>query len=214
MNNVELFQKQGYVLVKNAISKELANLITQYTLFDETQNLTLERSTSTQDVQIHNSHSKYADPMMESLLLQLQDIIESNSGLSLYPTYSYYRVYKPGAILKKHKDRPSCEISATLSLGFDYKSNPSYEWPIYMEGSPYVLSSGDLIVYRGCDLEHWRDEFKAPEESYHSQVFLHYVNANGPYTEYKFDQRPYIGFKPGNNAYNQVVRKSYITYTE
>ena len=216
MENTEIFKENGYVLVKNVLSKELIEVATRYTLFDEEQNLNLELSTPDREPQIHNSHSKYADPLMESLLIQLQHIIEINSGLKLYPTYSYYRVYRPGAILKIHKDRPSCEISATLSLGFDYKNDSLYKWPIYMDGTPCVLEPGDLVIYRGCDLDHWREKFTAPEDSFHSQVFLHYVDAQGPYNDFKFDERPYVGFKPKKEGQqtNQIVRKSYITYTD
>lgn len=214
--NIKTFEKQGYVLVKNALSKEVTDLVTQYTLFDEGNDLQLEEGPTPQ---IHNSHSQYADPLMESLLLKLHKTLEENTGLTLYPTYSYYRVYRPGAVLVPHKDRASCEISATVTLGYDYKDqNGSYEWPIFMEGTGYSMNPGDIVIYRGCDMEHWRDEFIAPEGSYHSQVFVHYVDANGPYADYKWDGRPAIGFDPKikerfckmNPLYTD---KPYISYT-
>ena len=44
-------------------------------------------------------------------------IMEKKTGLKLHPTYSYARIYKAGDImLKRHKDRFSCEISTTLNL--------------------------------------------------------------------------------------------------
>jgi hypothetical protein len=49
---------------------------------------------------------------------------------------------------------------------------------------------GDCIIYRGCELEHWRDPFEVGEGSYQSQVFMHYIDINGPYyPEHKFDNR-------------------------
>ena len=37
-------------------------------------------------------------------------------------------LYKQGDELKRHKDRPSCEISTTLNLGGD-------PWPIFIDGT-------------------------------------------------------------------------------
>ena len=48
--------------------------------------------------------------------------IEEITGMKLAPSYTYYRMYLNGAILKRHKDRPSCEISATVCLDWDDSS--------------------------------------------------------------------------------------------
>ena len=144
---------------------------------------------------------------METLLLNLQPLIEKETGISVYPTYSFYRVYRPGDELVIHKDRPSCEISITISLGYDY-SGADYSWPIFVDGKPCVLEPGDLVCYRGVDLDHWREKFIAPDNSWHVQAFLHYVDINGPYSEYKFDKRESIGIK------KQKEYKSYIEYTK
>ena len=64
MTNVEQFQSKGYVYVKNAINTDILNLVTNYSLFDEQQNYSLVQGPNPQ---IHNSHSSYGDPLMESL---------------------------------------------------------------------------------------------------------------------------------------------------
>jgi hypothetical protein len=162
---------------------------------------------------------------MESLLLQLKPIMEKSTGLSLYPTYSYFRVYRPGDTLAPHKDRSSCEVSTTVCFYFDYKEEQdTYSWPIYMDNKPCVMAPGDLIVYRGCDLEHWRDEFKAPKGSWHVQAFFHYVDADGPFESFKFDGRPYIGYlSEEKKLYHESLKnraklpapvsKKYISFT-
>ena len=89
-----------------------------------------------------------------------------------------------GDILKKHKDRSSCEISTTLHLGGD-------PWSIYVEGIKIDLNVGDMLIYSGCELEHWREPF---EGNVCVQTFLHYNNANGQYADTnKFDKRPMLG---------------------
>jgi hypothetical protein len=93
-----------------------------------------------------------------------------------------------------------------------------------MDGSRVELSPGDLVIYRGCDLAHWRETFSIKEDAWHVQGFFHYVDANGPYASYKYDGRDTVGeLKPNliktdaslsktNQLENNQI-KSYIEYT-
>jgi hypothetical protein len=201
--NKDQFRKKGYCVVKSVISAELRDFLTQYALFDEMQNFK-------PDGQVPTAHSIGDDPAMETLLLSLQDTIEENTGLKLFPTYSFFRVYRDGDILYPHTDRESCEISATVCFNYSYDDS-EYLWPIYM------------AIYRGCDLEHRRDEFVPPiAGQWQVQGFFHYVNANGPYAEFKYDKRESIGSLRTTNilpnskliSNNAVAKKSYIEYTK
>lgn len=196
--SVEIFKNRGYVKIENAVSTELANFVTQYALFDEMQDFNPDGK------QVPNAHAKYGDPAMETLLVSLQPLIEKSIGIDLYPTYSFYRVYRNNDELCIHKDRPSCEISASLCFNYSYDSK-KYIWPIFMENNPIVLNPTDLIIYRGCDLSHWREKFFTDDNDWHVQGFFHYVNINGPYADYKFDRRESIGLSKFNN-------KSYIQH--
>ena len=194
----KFFQKYGYVTSSNMMEEEGASYITQYALFEMLNDVGGNRG----DPQVPGTYSKYADSLMESLLVKLQPDIEYTSGVKLIPTYSYYRVYKPGDVLEDHKDRPACEISATITLGYKYNGkDPNYRWRlhVYVGGKKRVLNCeiGDVVIYKGCEIEHGRDKFDVDEYSYQVQCFLHYVNVNGPtYTEeLKYDRRPSIGFK-------------------
>jgi hypothetical protein len=182
----EIFKKRGYCIIKNAVSPELRDFITQYALFDEMQDFLPDEG------QVIGAHSKYGDPAMESMLLNLHSLMEENTGLKLFPTYSFYRVYRNGDELVKHRDRPSCEISCTVCFNYSY-DNSEYTWPIFVDKSKVELSPGDLVIYRGCDLDHWREPFNIDEDAWHVQGFFHYVNADGPYASYKYDGRDTIG---------------------
>jgi hypothetical protein len=197
--SVAEFKEKGYTVVRGALSRELVDAATQYALFDEMQDFE-------PDLQVPGAHVKYADPLMETLLLKLQPVIEKETGVSVYPTYSFYRIYGPGDELKKHKDRPSCELSITLSLGYDYQGK-NYSWPIYVNGSACYLEPGDLVCYRGIDLEHWRTPFEAPEGSWHAQAFLHYVDVSGPYSEWKWDKRNSIGEVKKKNLDKPYIKR-------
>lgn len=191
---VKEFKEQGYTIVKNAINPELRDVITQYSLFDEMQDFTPDGS------QVPKAHSKYADPVMEAMLLHIHPLMENNTGLELYPTYSFYRVYRNGDILEPHKDRPSCEISTTVCFNYSYDDS-KYTWPIIMNGNKIDMEPGDIVIYRGIDLEHAREEFTPPGDDWHVQAFLHYVDADGPYSNYRYDKRNFIGELKNNKKY-------------
>jgi hypothetical protein len=196
------FEENGYALIKNAIKPDLRDVITQYALFDEMQDFTPDGH------QVPKAHSKYADPAMEAMLLHIHPLMEKYTGLELYPTYSFYRVYRSGDILKPHTDRPSCEISTTVCFNYSYDDS-EYTWPIIMDGNKVDMKPGDIVVYRGVDLEHAREEFIPPGDDWHVQAFLHYVDVNGPYANYRYDKRSSVGeLNIGNNK----DKKSYLEF--
>jgi hypothetical protein len=55
------------------------------------------------------------------------------------------------------------------------------------------LEEGDILIYNGC-LEHWRNEYGGIEQT---QLFLHYVDKNGPHKGLKFDSRKQMGLNGG-----------------
>ena len=174
---------QGYSHLSGFLSKDSCAELTA-----ELKKIISEGKT-TKDTQCPLSEAVHGATIFDSLLEQLLPNFELASGKKLYPTYAYARLYAPGEELKIHTDRPACEISATLTLGFE--GNP---WPIYMgdEGganaSKITMEVGDAILYRGCDKHHWRNPYK--EGQWQAQVFLHYVDANGSNAEWKYDKRP------------------------
>ena len=135
----------------------------------------------------------FADSLMEYVLKGVQPRVEELSGLKLFPTYSFFRLYRRGSTLRHHRDRPSCEISVSISLGPQLDT----PWPLWISGpqgaKAVELAPGDALLYRGVECEHWRDRFEGEELA---QVFLHYVDQDGPYSDYKFDRRPALGMGP------------------
>ena len=208
------FKKNKYIVIKEAVPKQIAEFVYNYfilkrqvarTLFDRRyiSDFTNEWGVWN-DEQVPNTYSHYEDVAMETLLLRTLPIMEKHTKLKLNPTYSYARIYKQGDVLKRHKDRFSCEISTTLNLGGD-------SWPIYLEPKKNVgipdgkkitvstnnkgvkidLSPGDMLVYRGMELEHWREEFQGKDCA---QVFLHYNDQKSNDSDKNiFDKRPHLG---------------------
>ena len=209
------FKTKKYQVIKGALSKELANFIFNYMMLQRDAVDFMVKNNKVNpanpfigtrtDQQVPGCYTKYADWVMETLLMFMIPVMKAKTGLELIPTYTYTRLYEKGNILKRHKDRPSCEVSTTLHLGGD-------EWPIFLDpsGQNFVvdeyknihkagapkgvrvdLKVGDMLIYSGCDLEHWREPFQG---NVCSQVFLHYNHANGPFaTTNLYDKRPMLG---------------------
>ena len=196
------FKKNKYSILKKAISKELANFVYKY--FQNKKNVArflfdqkyispfTEYFGIWNDEQVPNTYSHYSDIAMETLLQEVKPVMEKHTGLKLSETYSYARIYKNGDVLARHKDRYSCEISTTLNLGGD-------PWPIYLDptgktgqaGIKINLEPGDMLIYSGCDLEHWREPFEGKDCA---QVFLHYNNLKGKDAKQNlYDKRPMLG---------------------
>jgi hypothetical protein len=187
------FSEQKYVLLPSLLQRSDAAL-----LYDYARDW-VRSGDWTGDVQLPHTPARYGEPRMEALLVTLLPRIEAETGLSLHPTYSYLRVYKQGDVLARHTDRASCEISVSVSLGYEAET----PWPLWIEGAQgataVYMEPGDAVVYRGIECFHWRDAFHGERAA---QVFIHYVDQHGPFAEWQFDKRRAVGVAPRLSAYS------------
>ena len=184
--------------VKNFLTEDERTLLANYTVSFHRNNNKFGKWDAGQTKS--GVTSNYADPITDALLRAKIKRMNKETNLNCLPTYSFWRCYTWGDELKKHNDRPSCEISVTVHVGSD-----GTEWPIFIEGNPVELQPGDAVLYMGFDHDHWREKFKG---DWYSQIFLHYVNANGRFKEYFMDGREYYGYDGGTTHKN--VRCEYI----
>ena len=211
------FKRKKYLVVRNVITKDMTNFIFGYFMMKRrvAKQFLADRYISPfeqgwgnwTDKQVPNTYSHYADIVMEALLEKVRPRMEKETKLKLIPTYSYARIYKKGDVLKRHKDRFSCEVSTTMFLGGE-------PWDLYLDptgadnilsggetstivkpnapkGIKVTLKPGDMLIYSGCELEHWREAFQGNNCA---QVFLHYNQKTSPGAiENRFDTRPFLG---------------------
>jgi len=204
------FEQENYVIIKKAISEEIASFVNEYfnmkmkvtaKLFEANMISPFEENYGVfDDHQVPGAFSSYSDIAMEVLLNALHPLMEKETGIKLIPNNSYARVYLKGQKLPRHKDRFACEISTTLNLGGD-------PWPIFLEpddkkgieengkyisenskGLKVDLGPGDMLIYKGNLLEHWREPLEGDRCT---QVFLHYNRAD--HKEPPFDGREFLG---------------------
>lgn len=208
----KFFEENRWVKIDRFIDQNMANLLYHHVqletarlnYYDENDIKSDKDIDGTfADEQAPGDFSKYGDPIFDTLLSLSLEQMQTLTGRDLVPTYSYHRLYTLGTDLKRHSDRPSCEISTTLCLGYDNsnvdpKVYPDWDWPMYIgpkdgaegtNGHPVHMKPGDMIIYRGDVVEHWREPLWGNN---HAQVFLHYNEKDGQY-HIPFDGRPMLG---------------------
>jgi len=206
-----------YELVRGALSYEMANFIFNYFLLQRDATAHLIKQGIIQDTgvwgtwkdpQVPNTFARYGDPVLETLLMKMWPLMRKMTKRNLIPCYAFGRIYKRGDELVRHIDRTSCEVSCSLHLG-------GTPWKIFIEpsgkrgvkkiirptkvilkknppkGIAVDMKPGDMLIYSGCDLEHWREPFNG---NIHAQAFLHYNDLDGPHGQNNlFDGRPLLG---------------------
>ena len=221
------WKKDKFTVIKKAISPEMADFLEDYILLKRRVARTFLDNNyispvtqdwgNWKDMQVPGTYSYYGDVAMETMLHKLKPKMEKATGLKLYENYAYTRVYKFKDELRRHKYRFSCEISTTLNLGGDkdwpifinpkqeeghYNKTTGFYVPSKSKGVKVNLNPGDMLVYRGDLLEHWREPYKG---QYHAQTFLHYNNKDTKGAEAKaLDRRPHLGLP---SAFRRIEEK-------
>ncbi len=174
------FEDDGFSIVRGMIPTVDLKEVYEYTLLNKANG-------NFKDAQVIDTPAFYNDVEMVKLHNYLLSRVEKLTNLELFKTYCYYRTYKKGDILRRHTDRPACEISVTLNLGFTGGSWALWIMNYHEEASEVFLDPGDAVIYRGCDLGHWRGINRSADD--YSQVFLHYIDKNGPNAWAKDDKQ-------------------------
>lgn len=192
---------ENFKYIKNALHEEACKSLTDWLL------QCIKSEKATHDIQCPSSWSIGHDPVSDQVLEEFLPRMEQETGKKLFPTYAYARHYKKGEVLKCHADRPACEYSATVTLGHDGEVWPFWvadfgedtdqgivgeKNEIYRIKNPKELKIqiGDAVFYKGMELPHWREELKS---EWQTQIFLHYVDQDGPHAEWKYDKRSCLG---------------------
>ena len=200
------FKNDGFEIFRNVIELQLLrHLKTEFEMIrDVNFFLSKEKNKySFGDEQSPNSFAIYCATCFESLSFILNNKMNEITNLKLFPTYTYARIYYKGSILNPHTDRPSCEYSTTICI------DSTDLWDFYIRGKDnktkkITLNPGDMCVYSGCEFEHWREPYGGNQQI---QCFLHYVNSNGHYKDYKFDKRTMMGIRSKVSKENTNVKK-------
>ena len=192
------------IFIKEFLPKQILNLVYSYSVikFSNKKKFTIDSQTS-------SLVSEHGDYLMETLMDMSTPVIEQNVGKKLWPTYSFFRIYDKGSDLKVHTDRASCEYTVALCLGADpvdvpyeifvgevdessdYKYfNEAGEFQRYKINNKFPMLPNNAVIFKGMDKIHWREMCT---HDHFVTVFLHYVDQEGPYKDFKFDKRSMLG---------------------
>ena len=210
MTDKEIFERDGFLEVpeiiidpKNLFTKPPKNHNGSRTSGSLKYNLRQEPQYDKDEKQVPGSFSVYNNPKYREIHRLVRRVVQNILEIDLHPTYFYERFYYAGQELKRHSDRPACEISVTLQISTNLKE----PWDIWFQKpdgkeTSIKMKSGDAVIYKGCEREHWRFPMKSnynilqnkinklkkkEDDTYLHQIFFHYVDAQGPFVHYAYD---------------------------
>ncbi|HEX9955016.1 MAG TPA: hypothetical protein VGB48_07370 [Allosphingosinicella sp.] len=196
------YHEQGYALATNLFPAEVVQALLERLetdlkasnvgFQDFAQKLDLARKPT---VEI----SGHLYPPLITFLWALTPTISHLVGRELLPSYDYFRIYSQGDICRLHSDRPSCEHSMSLTLGYSDSKPWSLDiGSVPMEGPDYLredfgeepfasiaMQPGDAVLYQGVRYRHGR--LIPNPNRWSAHLFLHWVDRNGPYRDHAFD---------------------------
>ena len=193
------------IFIKEFLPKQILNLAYTYSILKYSNKKKFQL-----DLQTGSLVHEHSDYLMETLLDMSTPVVEQNVGKKLFPTYSFFRVYDKGSDLKVHVDRPSCEYTVALCIGSDpmdkpyeiflgekdensdykYFNEDDKKFNRYRIDHKFSMMPSNAIIFKGMEKIHWREYCN---HDHFITVFLHYVDQDGSYKEYKFDKREMLG---------------------
>ena len=157
----------GFVFIKHLIPEDVAHFLSYYTCKEASENR-LKRGIGSPSAEHTNTLNMTGNAIMPWIMHSvLRSKIENIVGKDLIPTYPYIRTYLKGADMLEHKDRPECQYSVTVNLG---QSDP---YPLFIDGWRLHMEPGDGVVYKGCEMRHYREKFTG---YWYTQMFIHYID--------------------------------------
>ncbi len=128
------------------------------------------------DEQVRLRHGWHNESVSRYFHHQFTDFVGRIAGEPVKPSYAYVSAYHEGAVLRPHVDRKQCVFTMSLAIE-DVDGSEKAAWPLWFQTHSGRVSleqrAGDGVLFRGCDLPHWRDVPPAGRES--TTLLFHYV---------------------------------------
>jgi len=165
------FTQQRYCLLPSLIRTDHATALASY--YDA---LIASGVWALGDAQVSQRHGWHNEPMARYFHHQLAQFISRVAGEPVRPSYCYVSAYRGGrASLRPHVDRKQCVFTASLWI-CDQAAGAA-PWPLWLHTPDGVVSAtqsaGDVVLFRGCELPHWRDQ--PPPSGASTTLIFHYV---------------------------------------
>jgi hypothetical protein len=201
------YRTDGFTLIPEAIPREVANgLLARMKVDFARQKVDFGQLMKPGPLLIQPAVEIYGYhyPLFASFHWGLTALVQQHAQVPLLPTYCYFRIYRAGDLCKVHGDRPACEHSMSLTLGYA----DDRIWPLEVArraiAEPYERADlafadgeepvavpmvpGDAVLYQGVHHHHGRTMPNPNRWSAH--LFLHWVERDGAFAGEAFDKQP------------------------
>lgn len=149
-------------------------------------------------MELHSSDSAPVTTFLWGLTPAIAELVKCE----LLPTYAYFRLYQKDDLLRVHRDRPACEHSLSLTLGYSdgkawafdvgqKEAAADADYVPALEQGPYstiAMMPGDAVLYRG--IRRWHGRVTPNPNKWSAHLFLHWVDRAGEYREHAFEHWP------------------------
>jgi hypothetical protein len=139
--------------------------------------------------------SKYTYGTFDDLLQEKCEYFSDIVGKKLFPTFSSARLYGKGQYMTYHVDQTACEYAVSTNLG--YKGDNLYPFYLGDDAHEVLLDKNECVIYKGMEVPHWREYWDCKEDDWLVQLFMFYVDAEGPYKEHAYHKRNKLGEDSG-----------------
>lgn len=164
------FAEQGYCVMPSLLHPAHRDALKRY--YAELINHGWELG----DVQVRRRYGQHNEMIARYFHHQFTEIIGRIVGEPVKASYTYVSAYREGSILGAHVDRKQCEFTVSLLIE-DEDVSATGAWPLWFqlhEGKVAVTpKTGDAVVFRGCELPHWREQSSTAHTS--TVLLFHYV---------------------------------------
>jgi hypothetical protein len=197
MNYPEKFKDNNYFFVPELLDKHLVKFLASYYQAAKDGHVGFFDLDPT-------SLNCNGDAVADAVLYLMRDKLEKLTGLELLPSYSFVRIYRQGEKVGKHTDGPENQISCTMCVSRD-----EVDWPLFVSfkgvEDSFVMQPGDGVIYRGYEVNHWRDKFSGENQV---QVIIGLVEKGSEFEDKKYYGRPEPMFAPVGNTRPGAVKYS------
>lgn len=204
----DAYDRDGYIVIKEAITPEIASAVLGLITGGLAKPEVAARFFSRPTVNAKPAYEfpSRVFPPLSGLHWGITSLMSLITGRRLAPSYGYFRAYQKGDVCTVHTDRQACEHSMSLALG--YADDIAWEFECGREHYDYEaacklrctdsfgdeefsrvrLELGDAIIYKGVNRRHGRITPNPNRWSAHA--FLHWVDLDGPFSDWAFDKTP------------------------
>ena len=123
-------------------------------------------------------HTAYYSWLPEDVVKSLTRAAQSTSDIPLVLRELSFARYDTSHGIEPSLFPHSDETFREPRITFDLQLKSNLDWPIVVEGKPYVLSDNQALTFSGTHQIHWREHIKFNDDNFMDMIFCHFSAAD------------------------------------